>query len=404
MQIQLRSDVSFHDGTPLTALTVAGVLQKALPEFMGAAFADIANVAAISADRVEIRLKRASPFLLEALEVQIRQPERPTVGTGAFQSFGVDAPYELRANARYYLGPPTIDRVIVTNYPSVRAAWADLLRERIDMLYEVSADALDSLAGAKAVKVFNFPRPYQFVIAFNQNTAALKSPAVRRALNAAIDRAELVREAMNGRGAPSAGPIWPQHWALTPELPRFQFDPLAAETQLRQSSESSGPLLRFKCLIPGDQERLALLIRRQLEAVGVQMDIEVVPPDRLFEALRDSSFEAVLLDMVSGPSILRSYSWWHSAGSFNPGTLGNQALDVALDKIRYAASDDEYRVAAEGFQRVIVNDPPAIFLAWSERARAVNRRFDVAAMPGRDVLTTLRLWRTNNVPDRVGRN
>jgi hypothetical protein len=41
----------------------------------------------------------------------------------------------------------------------------------------------------------------------------------------------------------------------------------------------------------------------------------------------------------------------------------------------------------------MVDDPPAIFLAWSERARAISTRFDVPVEPGRDILSTLRLWR-----------
>jgi hypothetical protein len=138
--------------------------------------------------------------------------------------------------------------------------------------------------------------------------------------------------------------------------------------------------------------------------VGVSMEIEVVSPEKIFEALNDSAFEAVLLDMVSGPSIFRSYLWWHSSGSFNPGALGGDSMDIALDRVRYAASEDEYRLAVGGFQRAVVENPPAIFLAWSERARAVSRRFDVAAEPGRDILTTLRSWRPANDFQSVGRN
>jgi hypothetical protein len=41
----------------------------------------------------------------------------------------------------------------------------------------------------------------------------------------------------------------------------------------------------------------------------------------------------------------------------------------------------------------MVNDPPAIFLAWRDRARAVSSRFHVVAEPGADVLFTLREWR-----------
>ena len=78
-------------------------------------------------------------------------------------------------------------------------------------------------------------------------------------------------------------------------------------------------MLRFKCLIPGDYERLALLVKRQLEMVGVEMEIEEVSPERMFQALDDSSFDAVFLDMVSGPSLFRTYMWWHSAGLVQPG-------------------------------------------------------------------------------------
>jgi peptide/nickel transport system substrate-binding protein len=400
MEIRLRPGVSFHDGTAVTAGVIIKILNSALPQFMGPAFSDVEHIAATSDYRIEIGFKQASPFLQEALEVQIQPPDRPSIGTGPFQTVAGSV-NELRANPDYYLGPPTIDRVVVTNYPSVRAAWADLLRDRIDMLYEVSADAMDSLTGATAVSISSFTRPYQYVIAFNRRSPTLQSPEVRRALNAAIDRTGFVRDGLDGRGAPSLGPIWPQHWAFTPDLPRFDFAPGDAAQGLAaaQSSSSGSVALRFKCLVPRDQERRALLVKRQLEMVGVEMEIEEVSPDRLLQALSDSSYEAIFLDMISGPSLFRVYQWWHSSGSLNPGSLGGGSIDVALDRIRYANSDDAYRLAVAAFQRAVVDNPPGIFLAWSERTRAVSRRFDVPMESGRDILTTLRLWRPSTDVD-----
>ena len=58
-----------------------------------------------------------------------------------------NTPGELRVNADYYLGRPTIDRIVVTSYPSVRTAWAELLRGNIDMLYEVNAGCARLTAG-----------------------------------------------------------------------------------------------------------------------------------------------------------------------------------------------------------------------------------------------------------------
>jgi hypothetical protein len=46
------------------------------------------------------------------------------------------------------------------------------------------------------------------------------------------------------------------------------------------------------------------------------------------------------------------------------------------------------------FHDAILEDPPAIFLAWGERARAVSSRFIVEGEEsGVDIVGTLRLWR-----------
>ena len=62
---------------------------------------------------------------------------------------------------------PGIDRIVVQSFPSVRAAWAELLRDRLDMLYEVGLDALDSLETSTSVAVFTHTRHYQYIIVLN---------------------------------------------------------------------------------------------------------------------------------------------------------------------------------------------------------------------------------------------
>ncbi len=99
----------------------------------------------------------------------------------------------------------------------------------------------------------------------------------------------------------------------------------------------------------------------------------------------------MLFDAISGPSLFRPYLWWHS-GATNPAGFSSPLVDAALDRIRHAASDDEYRAGVEAFQQAMMDDPPAIFLAWGQRARVVSNRFKVPSEPGRDVLATLRLW------------
>ena len=42
---------------------------------------------------------------------------------------------------------------------------------------------------------------------------------------------------------------------------------------------------------------------------------------------------------------------------------------------------------------VQANDPPAVFIDWTQRARALSRDFQVPVERGRDILGTIQQWR-----------
>jgi len=360
---------------------------------MGAAFEDIEQIAATSGKELTIALRRPSPLLIEALDSPVRKENGS--GTGPFKSVDPAKP-ELIANDDYYLGRPAIDEIVIRRYPSIRAAWAEMLRNQIDMLYEVGPDALESLAGATNVSLFTFIRHYQLLVFFNTNIPVFRDADVRRALNLAIDRDNLIAEGLNGHGVPSPGLISPNYWAFQ-RPPTISFDVKAADTTLRAKRIS------FVCLVAPEFERVALVMKRQLETVGVDMRLREIPMESLMEALVKRDFDALLADTISGPSFFRIYRAWHSQGPLGGG-VGNKHLDAALDRVRFAQSAAEYRTAVGEFAKAVSEDPPALFLAWSERARAVNRRFDVPVEPGRDILTTLRLWRPTTDLQYVDRN
>jgi ABC-type oligopeptide transport system substrate-binding subunit len=144
-------------------------------------------------------------------------------------------------------------------------------------------------------------------------------------------------------------------------------------------------------------DRMALALKRQFAAVGVDMAVQAASHDQIFDAEKQRKYEAILTEAVSAPSLLRPYQLWHSGGAGNPGGLGSAAIDAAFDRVRLAQNETDYRQSVAALQQTFVDDPPAIFLAWGERARAVSKRFAVPMQePGRDALATLRLWAPRN--------
>jgi peptide/nickel transport system substrate-binding protein len=385
LRMELRPGATFHNGQLVTASVVRDILVRQPPIQLGPAFGDIAEVRALADTTVEFSLTRPSAFLLEGLDGFIEQPSTVSIGTGPFQvASSDDQQMELRSNENYYLGKPFIDRILIRPYASVRSAWAEMLRGRVDMLYEVGLDALDSLEPSKDARVFVHQRPYSYVVLLNFRNPVFASKEFRRKLNAAIDRQTLVTETLQGHATPADGPVWPGHWAYENGLPTFRYKP----------EKISPAPKRFTCLFAdASLERLGLGMQRQLRAVGVDLELELVSIDDWYERIKKGDFDAVLADAVSGPNLVRPYLVWHSEGPLNYGRFNGTNVDAALDAIRTAPNDDAYKAGVAAFQKAIIDDPPAIFLAWSERARAVSTRFAVPAEPGRDILPTLRLWR-----------
>src|SRR4029079_11492681 len=103
----------------------------------------------------------------------------------------------------------------------------------------------------------------------------------------------------------------------------LSFDPRGASETLRPRE------IRFVCLVPREFERVALVLKQQLEAVGVQLDLREISLENLDEALLTVNFDAALTDFVSGPSVFRLYYMWHSQGLFK-GRVGSRHLDEAL--------------------------------------------------------------------------
>ncbi len=407
LTIQLRPNVTFHDGSPLEAETVARILQEGLARALGPAYEDVESIAPIGQHEIAIRFHRPSPFVAESLDVQIQKRGTPTIGTGSFMTVpngdSAKASEEMRAYAGYYLGTPSVGRIAISAYPDTRAAWADMLRDRLDMLYEVGIDALDSMEGSSRVSLYTFDRPYQYVVFLNSRSSKLRSPDVRRALNQAVDRAAVVRSGLAGHGTPSAGPVSPHHWAFHEAGSAFTYTPSAAAATIAKTHHGR---LTLTCLTPAEPpyEHLALVLKQELQAVGVDLVVEEIKPDDIIPTLATHEFEAVLVDAASGWSLFRSSRWWHSKGTQNVTGFSSRAVDAALDRVRHAANEDDYRAGAASFQQAIADDPPAIFLAWGDRSRAVTRRFDVQAEAGRDVLSTLRLWKPTGAPPQASRN
>src|SRR5205823_2856024 len=101
--------------------------------------------------------------------------------------------------------------------------------------------------------VFTQQRAYAYVMVLNMRRPTLNDRTLRRRLNAAINRPELIERALAGHAVPAESPVWPFHWAFSADAPKFTYDPVTIREPVR-----------LRCLIADDAslERLALSVQQ----------------------------------------------------------------------------------------------------------------------------------------------
>jgi peptide/nickel transport system substrate-binding protein len=421
VRFHVSSGLKFHDGS----VADAPLIQRALLGQIkaGTLRADrIASIEAPTAEEVLIRLRQPDSLLLPTLsDSTLRHPDRPAVGTGPFRAVAsaeaaaardaAGGPVTLRRFEDYHGGPPAIDQVVITPYATQRNAWAAMMRKEIDYLHEVSRESVDFVEAESSIRVYSIPRPYYVALVFNVRHPVLKIREVRRGLSQGVDREAIIKLGFNGRGTPGTGAIWPKNWAYSTAVPAYSYNPDAAKLRLDAAGfEHRRPTIagqkparfRFSCLVRADDpryDRAALVLQRQLFEIGVDMELEAVGFAELIQRMQAGRFDAVLTEFASGRTLDYPYFWFRSpSAGANPLNTGYTAADDALDRMRQATTDDAVRLAVSDAQRVMYEDPPAVFLAWQQNLRAVGTQYEVPVDSDRDLMATIARWRPRVLP------
>jgi peptide/nickel transport system substrate-binding protein len=406
LKIQLQQGVTFHDGTPLTAPAVISILEQAKARDPRHLFSLVTGFDAVDGSTVLIRLSRPDAFLVEAIaDTVIVDNRRPDNGTGPYKILTRTPSITAEKNVAYFRGMPGIDKVEIIAYDTPRAAWVALMGGQVDMVQDVNRDAAEFLEGASHVEMSSTILPFYIPFVFNLRHPILQRAEVRRALAEAIDREEIVREAMRGHGQVADDPVWPFHWAYNAAARKYAYNPNAARVRLdaaglpmRQSAAAGKMASRFsiRCVFWNDPqfERIALLLQRQLAAVGVELVLEQAGEAGVRERAGTGDFDTYLYQMTSGKSFDWTYRFWHSPGEgVGYQKSGYTGVDSVLERLRVVRPESEVRTAIADLRERFYEDVPAVFLAWLETTRAIDARFDVGERSDPDVFANLWKWR-----------
>jgi peptide/nickel transport system substrate-binding protein len=404
----LRSGVKFHDGVELTAEDVAFTyrkvmeLQNQMP--FGFIFQDVIAILVPDKYTVQITLKKPLASFLQALFVGIlpkhllegqdldKSPfNQHPVGTGPFKfKSWSETEIILEANPSYFLGRPYLDQIRVKVYPNREAAWAKLMGGEVDFFDFLTPDKYEILRQVPTFRFYSVPMPYYYLVAFNLESRLFRDQKVRQALNYAVNKEEIVAKVLGGQGQVAAGTIYPNSWAYDSNVKPYPYDPKRAVTLLEEAGwedhdgdrflDKNGKVFEFTVHVnAGDdlKQKALLLIQQQLLDIGLRMKIQLfdaADTDFLFKKKFDAHFPEIAAR--GDPDF--SYKYWHSSqikAGFNVSSYQNEKVDRLLEKGRAEFDPEKRKEIYFKYQEEVHNDPPGIFLFWTNYLVGVQKRF-----------------------------
>jgi peptide/nickel transport system substrate-binding protein len=390
----LRRGVKWHDGQPCTAADVQFTYDtirdpSVMPTIPKSDYASIAHIDTPDDHTVVFRLKRPDASLLSKLVTGIapshllqgRDPatsqfNRQPIGTGPFllESWQRGRQLSFVANPDYFGGRPHLHRIvwkIVSDTPSVTL---QLLRGEIDGAAVSEPHAFRRIQHDVNLAVYPVLGG-DFQISLQLQNPLFQDRRVRRALAYALDKQAMVDGLMDGAATIATSDILPSSWAYNPQANTYPFNPDRARALLTTSGwepgldgilAKDGRPFRFELITDADDElrrELALLVRRQWAAVGVQADVALVERNALiFQRLLKCQFEAALLQTAvrADPDLsLRFHSRSIDTGH-NALHYANPRADAVLDQALIAQDQDVRRTLYFRLQRLLAEDLPQI--------------------------------------------
>ena len=185
---------------------------------------------------------------------------------------------------------------------------------------------------------------------FNFKNKLMSEKEVRQAIYMSIDPS-----IFNELGSPALGPVSPASWAFNPNNKPQIFDHDGAEKILKKFiSASDSANLKFYTFY--DYLNEASAITQALKDVGMNVKLELLSTER------PESFD-ILLAYWNIPIDPDQYFFWHSTQTQgNLGGYKNVKVDKLLEDGRGTQSTEERKRIYFDFQKIVADDPPALFL------------------------------------------
>jgi peptide/nickel transport system substrate-binding protein len=323
----------------------------------------------------------------------------------------------LTISDTYYGASPFIEQVVFRYYQSSADALDAYQQGDVLSVSQITSDVLNIALEEPNLSVYTSRLPQISFVLFNLNNAEvafLQNAKVRRALMLGINRPYIINTLLQGQAVLTDGPILPGSWAYHDGIEHFEYNPEEAVSLLKAEGYNipagggdvrakEGTPLAFTMLHPDDSihTQMAEMIQEEWAAIGVRVDLQAVPYDKLAtDFLSGRTYQAALVDLnLARTPDPDPYPFWHQAeatGGQNYSQWDDRAASEYLEQARVTTDYTLRTRLYRNFQVVFAKELPALPLfapVYSYGVDSQVQGVQVAALyDPSDRLATLPNW------------
>ena len=233
-------------------------------------------------------------------------------------------------------------------------------------------------------------------LGFNLKHKPFDDIRVRKAINYAIDKQEIIDGVYLGLGINISSPYKPGTRWSNPTLKPYSYDPEKARALLKEAGftknangilERDGKPFAFEIITNQNKERekSAVIIQRRLKEIGIDVKIRAIEwASFISRFINTGDFDVVILGWGLGldPD---QYNIWHSSqqapGQFNFIGYNNPTVDKLLEQGRSELNPDKRQEIYHAFTEQLLADSPIIYLSAGYGLTAIHKRIEGIVNP-----------------------
>lgn len=242
----------------------------------------------------------------------------------------------------------------------------------IDMAFTITPETAGILEG-EGYTTKDFDAGYQyFAVVNSKENATLSDSKLRQAINAAINREDMVTALKGGR---VANGFFAQYYSFAGDV-KETYDPEQAKTLLEEAGytdtdgdgfvDKDGEKLTLKLVTYPSRPDLSVLMQltvSELNEIGVDTTTEMT--DSIGNYVKTEDFDLAFWAQHTAPTGEPTYSlsqFFRTGAAYNNNEYSNEKVDALLDEMGTLPAGDEKDELAKQVQQIVSEDLPVIYL------------------------------------------